>query len=195
MPEKKDKLEILKEQVQTAAELDASRLIAEAEKQAKQILEQENAKLEKQSGAAALSEEAKFEADIRKRVSESRYNAERKVLTHRNKLVDEFFSEIESELKSFCESQKYDLYLSKSAEKADKAHKLEEAQAFCRRADIPRAGKALQKYGITPKPDRNILIGGIIFKYPKKGIFIDMTLDSSFGAQREAFSEKAEMQL
>ena len=38
-------------------------------------------------------------------------------------------------------------------------------------------------------------VRGLIFKYPEKGIFIDLTLDTAFENEREAFAARSEMQL
>ena len=66
---------------------------------------------------------------------------------------------------------------------------------YCRKKDVQTAQEVLKKYGIRVETDRNITLGGLIFKYPEKGIFIDLTLDSAFDSEREAFSSRSEMQL
>ena len=139
---------------------------------------------------------SRLESDERKRVSESRYVADRKVLLHRNAVVDGLFDDVKAELADFTASDKYKSHLEKCAEKANSEQKLGNGVlAFCRRRDAELAESVLSEYGIKPEFDRNILLGGLLFKYPDKGIFIDLTLDSVFEAEREAFSSRSEMQL
>ena len=57
------------------------------------------------------------------------------------------------------------------------------------------AEKIAGRYGAKAAADRNIVLGGLIFKYPEKGIYIDLTLDTAFENERSAFSARSEMQL
>ncbi len=190
------KLEKLRLQIEQAAALDAKRITENAEKQAKAIIEEECERAKKEENTVMLSKMSRLENDERKRVSESRYSADRKVLLHRNAVVNGLFDEVKSEIADFTASDKYEAHLSKCAEKADKEHKLDSSVlAYCRKKDNAAAEKVLSKYGVKIENDRNIVLGGLLFKYPNKGIFIDLTLDSVFESEREAFSSRSEMQL
>lgn len=196
MTDNKAKLERLRRQIEQAAEKDAEKLIADAEKQAEQMISEETARLEKNISGAILGKTARFEADERKRLAESRYAADRKVLLHRNALVDGLFGEIKSELDSFTASAGYSEYLADCAARADSEEKLTESvTAYVRSKDAETAKKALSAYPVKIEADRSIEIGGIIFKYTEKGKYIDLTIDTAFENERSAFSAKSEMQL
>ena len=196
MSETKDRLERLKEQIKQAAERDAKKITEDAEKRAKAMLDEEKARIEKEQSGAMLAKISKYENDERKRTAESRYAADRKVLLHRNALVDGLFDEIRSELDKFTGSDKYKAHLEKCAECADRQEKLESSVlVYCRRSDRELTDAVMKKYGVSVETDRNIMIGGLMFRYPAKGIIIDLTLDTAFENEREAFSAKSEMQL
>ena len=196
MGELNSKLEKMRRQIDAAAEAEAKKLIGDAEKKAKAMLDEETEIIEKEKNRTALAKASKAESDARKRVSESKFTADRKVLLHRNSLVNSLFYEIGAELSDFAASDRYKAHLEKCAELADSQEKLTAGTAvYCRRKDSDTAQEVLKKYGIRVETDRNITLGGLIFKYPEKGIFIDLTLDSAFEAQREAFSARSEMQL
>lgn len=196
MADSMTKLEKLRQQIQAAAELDAKRITEDAEKRAKAMIDEENERIEKEQGGAMLSKLSRHENDERKRVSESKYAADRKVLLHRNSLVDALFDDIKEELAQFASSDKYAQHLSKCAERADSEQKITASvSVFCRKTDLDAALAVMKKYGAKVETDRNIKLGGLIFKYPENGIFIDLTLDTAFENERSAFSSRSEMQL
>lgn len=196
MAEAMTKLEKIKQQIEAAAELDAKRIVEDAKKRAKAMIDEENARIEKEQGSALLSKLSRMESAERKRVSESRYAADRKVLLHRNALVDGLFDDIRAELKSLADSDKYKAHLTKCAERADSEEKITaDVTVYCRKSDLSATEDVMKKYGAKVAADRNITLGGLIFKYPGKGIFIDLTLDTAFENERDAFASRSEMQL
>ena len=196
MSETTKKLEMIKQQIEAAAELDAKHITEDAEKRAKAMIDEENARIEKEQGSALLSKLSRMESAERKRVSERRYAADRKVLLHRNALVDGLFDDIKTELAAFAASDKYKAHLAKCAECADSEEKItSDVTVYCRKSDLSAAEDAMKKYGANVAADRNITLGGLIFKYPEKGIFIDLTLDTAFENERSAFAARSEMQL
>lgn len=196
MSDSNTKLERLKQQIAEAAELDAKRITEDAKKRADAMIKEETERIEKEQSGAMLSGLSKLENAERRRVSESKYAADRKVLLHRNALVDELFGEIRDELGKFAISDKYKAHIGKCAEAADKEEKLtSDVCVYCRKSDLETVGDVLKKYGVSVAADRNIKLGGLIFKYPAKGIFIDLTLDTAFEAERTAFASRSEMQL
>ncbi len=143
-----------------------------------------------------LSKLSRFENNERKRVSESRYAADRKVLLHRNALVDSLFDDIRAELAEFAVSEDYKAHLAGCAECADKEEKItEDVNVYCRKSDLAAAEAVMKKYGAKVGVDRNIRLGGLVFKYPDKGVFIDLTLDTALENERSAFASRSEMQL
>ncbi|MBO6229224.1 MAG: V-type ATP synthase subunit E [Ruminiclostridium sp.] len=196
MAEVMTKLDKLRQQIRAAAELDAKRVLEDAEKRAKAMTDEESERIEKEQGGAMLSKVSRFESGERKRVSESRYAADRKVLLHRNALVDGLFDDIKAELSELTSSDRYKSHLEKCAERADSEHKISgDVTVYCRKEDLTAAGEVMKKYGAKVAADRNITLGGLIFKYPDKGLFIDLTLDTAFENERSAFASRSEMQL
>ena len=195
MADNNEKLERLRRQIQAAAENDAKRILDEADKYSDAVLAEEQARLEKEHGGLMLSASSKFEAEERKRVSQARYEADRKVLMHRNRLVGQLFDEIRSELESFTASKKYENYLKRCAEDAVKqTGDIKGAVIRCRRKD-EKLVRGLFGAAAEIKTDSSINIGGLMFGFPGKGIFIDLTLDTAFENSREEFSSNAQMQL
>lgn len=196
MADRTTKLDKLKEQIRAAAELDAKRITSDAEKRAKAMIKEETERIEKEQSNAMLSKLSRYESDERKRVAESRYTADRRVLMHRNALVDGLFGEISADIAAFTASDKYPAHLEKCAETADKQQKItDDVSVYCRKSDLATAEKVMKKYGVSVQTDRNIKLGGLIFKYPEKGIFIDLTLDTAFENERSLFASRSEMQL
>ena len=188
------KLERLKQQIEAAAELEAARAVEDAQKQAAVMINDD--KERKESDALVHSRVTRFAGDERRRVAEARYMADRKVLMHRNSLVNGLFDDIRQELADFVASDEYYEHLVKCVACANKTRSLSDPVfVYCRKADMELATKALSRFDITPKLDRNIMIGGLLFKYHVKGIVLDLTLDSAFDSEREAFSSRSEMQL
>ncbi len=188
------KLERLKQQIQAAAEADAKRMIEDAQQQAAAMINDDG---ERRTGQTAmLSKVSRYEGDLRKQIAEARYIADRKVLMHRNNLVNGLFEDIKKELEDFVSSDSYPGHLEKCVNIANRTRSLSDPVfVYCRKADLELAEKALERFGVKPQPDKNIHIGGLMFKYPVKGIFLDLTLDSAFDDEREAFSARSEMQL
>ncbi len=188
------KLERLKQQIQAAAEADAKRLIDDAQKKAAEMINDDK---ERKAGHAQMQTKvSRYEGELRREVAECRYHADRKVLMHRNSLVNGLFEDIRRELEDFVASDKYPEHLAKCVSIANRTRSLSDPVfVYCRKADLELAEKALERFGVKPQPDRNIHIGGLMFKYSVKGIFLDLTLDSAFDSEREAFSSRSEMQL
>ena len=196
MSDNMEKLEKLRLQIKFAAENDAWNIVLDAEKRAKEMMEEENARAENSAGGELSSRLSKFESDERKRVSETRYATERKVLLHRNALVDSLFDEIKEEIEAFVSSGKYAGYLGKCAERADRTEKLTpDVKVYCRKNDLEAVEKIMSGYGIKAEADRNISLGGLVFRYPVKGIYLDLTLDTAFESEYDAFASCSEMQL
>ena len=190
------KLGIFEQHINAAAEADARNMIADAEKRAEAMIKEELERLENDRGSVLGTKLSKYRADERKRVSERRYAADRKVLMHRNSLVADLFGEIGKELEALAASDKYEAHLNGRAEAADLREKIDGTVCiYCRKADLAAAEKIAGRYGAKAAADRNIVLGGLIFKYPEKGIYIDLTLDTAFENERSAFSARSEMQL
>ncbi|MBQ3841825.1 MAG: hypothetical protein II820_03930 [Ruminiclostridium sp.] len=190
------KLAKLEQHIIAAAAADAGNILADAEKRAAAMINEEKERGETEQGSVLGAKISKYRSDERKRVSERRYAADRKVLMHRNSLVDGLFNDIRNDIEALTASEEYAGYLASCAEAADNREKIDSTVSiFCRKADLAEAEKIAKKYGAKAAADRNIVLGGLIFKYPEKGIYIDLTLDTSFENERGAFASRSEMQL
>ena len=195
MADNNEKLERLRRQIQAAAESDAKRILDDADKYSDTLLADEKARLDEEYGRLTLSAASKYEADERRRVSQARYEADRKVLMHRNRLVGQLFDEIRSELEDFTSSRKYEEHLKRCADDAGKqAGDISRSVIRCGRRDEKLVRKLFPQ-AAEIRTDSSITLGGLMFGYPEKGIFIDLTLDTAFENAREEFSSNAQMQL
>lgn len=195
MSDNSERLKRLRAEIEARSKKDADDILEAAKFHRYKILSEELDRVSKENNAIALEKVSEFENSERKRVSSARYAAERKVLLHRNRLVNELFSEITEELKKFAASDKYADFLLDSLEKADKAERITEGTVVFYRPEDKETAKALStKFPVKLEEDKNISLGGISVRYPR-GIIIDLTLDSAIEAEREAFSARSEMQL
>lgn len=190
------KLGKFEQHINAAATADAENILADAEKRAEAMIKEERERFENERDSVLGTKISKYRADERKRVSERRYAADRKVLMHRNSLVDGLFADIGKDLEALAASDKYEAHLNACAEAADRREKIDGTVCvYCRKADLALAERIAGRYGAKAAADRNIVLGGLIFKYPEKGIYIDLTLDTAFENERSAFSARSEMQL
>ena len=130
------KLGIFEQHINAAAEADARNMIADAEKRAEAMIKEELERLENDRGSVLGTKLSKYRADERKRVSERRYAADRKVLMHRNSLVADLFGEIGKELEALAASDKYEAHLNGCAEAADRREKIDGTVCIYCRKDL-----------------------------------------------------------
>src|SRR5574344_1841288 len=102
MVDRLEELEKIRQKIDKISEKDAEAIISEAKKKAEEIVSEERKLIEQEEKGAVLKEISRFDTAERKRVSERRFAAERRVLLRRNELVNELFSEIEEELSLYC---------------------------------------------------------------------------------------------
>lgn len=139
--------------------------------------------------AALKSERSEMEAKFRKELSRCDYEVNKGVLAHRKELVGEFFGKIEADLREFSESEKYNDFLKKRIEKAQKALG-NEIVILAAKKDVERVS-ALTKHEV--RADSTIVLGGICALDEKRGLFCDFSLDRALEDEREAFAEKREL--
>ena len=131
------------------------------------------------------------ETRIKKELSRCDFEIERAVLSHRKELIDSFFEELKAELCEFAGSDKYEAFLKKSLEKAEKSM----GSGFVvlvKAADIDKV-KVLTRNEV--RADAEITIGGICVMNEEKGLFNDFSLDSALDEEKEAFVSKKELKL
>ncbi len=180
---------------QTAVDEMAEKEIAE---RLEQIRERKSAAGKVRAQAEDREELAKIRAErnaaetrIKKELSRCDFEIERAVLSHRKELIDSFFEELKAELCEFSNSDRYEAYLKKSLEKAEKALG-SDFVVLVKKADIDKV-KALTKNEV--RADANIVIGGICAVNEEKELFDDFSLDSALDEEKEAFVSKKELKL
>lgn len=139
--------------------------------------------------AALKSERSEMEAKFRKELSRCDYEVNKGVLAHRKELVGEFFGKIEADLREFSESEKYNDFLKKRIEKAEKTLG-NEIVILAAKKDVERVC-GLTKHEV--RADSTIVLGGICALDEKRGLFCDFSLDRALEDEREAFAEKREL--
>ncbi len=195
MNENKTKLELFRKEIEKCAQKEAAVLMETAEKEAQSKLSALERELEAKRSGDILKLTEDFRSKERKRVSEVCFSEGKRVLLHRNRLVEDFFDGIEKKLYSCLETPVYDEYLSACVKKAEKEASLENAVVLCREKDTNVVNKALSAVNCSLEADNSIKIGGIIVKYPSTGVLIDLTLDTALEEEKERFSSLKEMQL
>lgn len=195
MNENTAKLNMLRKEIETVSDKEATAIIESAETAASEMLgELEKKLISEQEGNIRRITDA-FKNSERKRVSEVRYEEGKRVLSHRNKLVDDLFNEIKERIVKAVDTPEYEKYLKNAVEKASGIIPLnEKTKAFCKASHI-EAVKAVLGNGCTVLETSNIEIGGIIFEYTETGIIVDLTLDVALENEREKFSSLKEMQI
>lgn len=191
-----EKLEKIRSIIDEKSDKDAEKIISDAEKRAEEMLSEEKKLIERERNSVFTEAVSRFESEERKRVSERRFAADRRVLLYRNGLVEKLFGEIEGELRTFAASDGYRSYILRAAEEADGVEKLTDGIiVYCGEKDKELVSELMKPYPVKIEADRKISIGGIILKYPHKGTYIDLTFDTRLSEEREKFSATAEMQL
>lgn len=195
MKENTAKLNMLRREIETASDKEAAAIIESAETAASEMLgELEKKLISEQEGNIRKITDA-FKNSEKKRVSEIRYEEGKRVLSYRNKLVDELFEEIKERIIKAVDTPEYNKYLKNAAEKASAIIPLnEKTKAFCKASHIETV-KAILGNGCAVLDSSSIEIGGIIFEYTETGIIVDLSLDVALENERERFSSLKEMQI
>lgn len=141
--------------------------------------------------AQVHAEQNSAAARYKKELSRCDFETTKAVRTHRNEIVESFFSEIAEELAEFTKSAKYDGYLENSIKKAEETLG-KGCVILAAVKDVDRV-KALTKNEV--RADNSILLGGICAMDEKKGLFADLSMDAALAEEKEKFSDKAELRL
>ena len=130
-------------------------------------------------------------AKHRRELSRCDFETNRAILSHRNELIADFFSEIEADIERFVSSESYDDYLKGAIERA--------AALLGGGIVIYAAGRDAERVrsltSLEVRTDVTIRLGGISAADEEKGLFADLTLDRALADERDAFSDKSELRL
>ena len=187
------KLELFRQAIDAQADAEIAAFIqAEKDKAAAAVRARErlsdNAELGK-----ILAEKDRIAAQFRKDIAKCDYEAKKDILSHRSKLIDEFFIELEEEMEEFVSSPQYADFLKRSIERVRTAIALDDNTViYARHCDVEllRSMTACEV-----KTDSSIKLGGICAMCKRRGLFTDLTLDLALTDEKAAFSEKTELRL
>ena len=195
MNENAAKLNKLRKEIEGCSESEAEAIIVAALKSADETLRAAEKELKRAEKSNTRETVEKFRIEERRRVSEVRFSEGKRVLMHRAGLADEFFARVEAEIKEKTAGEEYSAYLAGAIAEAQKHYSLENAEIYCREADMAAVKALADKIQALVLPSADIALGGIIVKIPEKGIIMDLSLDAALENERERFSSCAQMQL
>lgn len=196
MNENASKLEALRKEIEDCSEREAEAIVKTAEQAAAEKIAELEKKIYAEHEGNLRNITEKFKSDEKNRISEVRFSEGRRVLLHRNKLVDEFFATVEKKLIDALSEPKYKDYINNSIRLVNEKYPIDEATVvLCKESDLKLADEALSAYKAKTMVSSEIKLGGIILKYPEKNIIIDMSLDAALEKEREEFVSLKEMQL
>ena len=195
MSENTAKLNKFRKEIESCSESEAAEIIEAAQKAADEALRT----VEKETRSAVKHNTRKtvdkLTNDERKRVSEKRFSEGRRVLLHRTKLAEEFFSRVEAAIKAETAKETYRDYIGNSLCRAEKHFPLDNSEIYCMEKDIAVVKELLSGKCAQVLASDSIALGGIIVKIPESGIIMDLSLDAALEKERENFSALKEMQL
>lgn len=191
-----EKLAQIGELVKSDAEREAAAILSRARDEAEKSVEETKKSLLAAYGDDVARQTEQFRAEEKRRVAEKLFSEERRVLLYRASLTDRFFSEIERAIRETVGSPDYPDHLKRSAEKANAYAPLNaSATVYCRAEDLSAVKTALAAYGVSTEPTKEIRLGGFFVRYGGTNAFLDLSLDTALGRERERFSERKEMQV
>lgn len=196
MNENASKLEALRKEIEDCSEREAEAIVKTAEQAAAAKIAELEKKIYAEHEGNLRNITEKFKSDEKNRISEVRFSEGRRVLLHRNKLVDEFFKTVEKKLADALSQPKYKDYICNSIRLVNEKYPIDETTVvLCKECDSALVSDALSDYKAKTTVSSEIKLGGIILKYPEKNIIIDMSLDAALEKEREEFVSLKEMQL
>lgn len=132
-------------------------------------------------------------AQFRREISKCDYEMKKSILNHRNDLINKFFTETETRLKKFVESEEYSAYLKRSLEKIRTSIALDSATLIYARSQDIDAVRSLTSCEVAV--DNTIRLGGLRAICRTKNVLCDVTLDVALDDEKRLFTEKTELRL
>lgn len=189
----KQKLEMFSRAIDEQAQADISRITAEMQAKKEAAGKLKSSAAQQEALDEIRAERSRLEASFKKSISKCDYDTKIAVITHRKRLVDEFFAEIERETARFAESADYEKFLGRMLEKVRSEISLDDGTTvYARPADVQLVKKLTS---CVVKPDASIVLGGICASCGEKNLYTDLTLDKAVMEERRAFSLKPELRI
>lgn len=133
--------------------------------------------------------------DDNEKVQSARNSAKKEILTAREKMIDEVFSEAEKRIFAFTDTDLYDNWLAENIIKVDSQTGTGRKTLFVREKDKKRAENAALKTkdpkNICITGTKSIIFGGIKLKNEDKNIIADLSFDSLLESERNEFLQKS----
>ncbi|MCL1822589.1 MAG: hypothetical protein FWG44_00100 [Oscillospiraceae bacterium] len=126
-----------------------------------------------------------------RRVSKNSFDVFKAILSRREELIEELFTEISDELIRFTESKDYISFTENKLKQADSERPLKNAVAYIKSED---AGK-IKCLGAEVRISEKIKLGGVNLFYPDEKIWVDLTLDKLLRDERNHFAHKSELEI
>lgn len=174
----------------------ADEIIADAHLKADKIIKTAYDKYMRDEESQLKNDKISTQISYQKDISKHDFDAHKEILAHRNKLVEDFFGQINEKIGLFTQSDSYTDYLLNIINEINKEKQICDGDIiFIRKNDIHLKEKISQKYKVEIKIDKNIILGGTSVFYPKENIYINKTLDEKFEAEKSGFVNHTELQL
>ena len=136
-------------------------------------------------------------ADINSRIARETSKADaaskKNIFFKRQQIEDEVFARAKEKLLAFCETEKYDALMKRSAVNISHVLKADDVVLYVRQDDMKYKAKLKLYFGVNCEiqPTDEIESGGMIGVSRSMGLIADETLDAKLLQQREWFYENS----
>lgn len=130
------------------------------------------------------------------KISKYQIESKKSKVEHRNALMESVFEDVKKKLRTFRESQDYQLFIEQSVKHIKSIiPDGENVVVYINESDMKFSDniKSVFGYPVTVETDNSILYGGIKAYCDSKKISIDDTIDCRLNEQRDKFREKTEL--
>lgn len=189
-----DKIARFEEAINSAAQAEIDSLLTSAKEKADEALACADDKYLEESYREVSLEAKNIKARIAHSVSQKSFETKKELFAYRNSRIEEFFGEMEKEIRDYTNTPDYAKNLSEILSAADKEKAFgKDAIIFVRSEDVKKAKELYPS--LTVKKDGNIKLGGATVFYPSESVYLDRTFDNAFDRQKTEFVNNSFMQL
>ena len=189
MTDESQKLERFKKAVSDETDVEVEQMIAEAEKQSKEIVENARAASVRRSKLRLRELETQSEQRLRREVSAAKLDSQRRVLIKREQLADGVFEDVKRRLAEFRDSKAYTEWLAGAVKSCTAKYPGAKAEVCLAPADM----KYADSLGVSVTEDCSIELGGVSVRFEEQGVVLDCTFDSMLERERADFCNNKEI--
>lgn len=186
------RLELFRQAINSQADAEAAEISRQAEDKRAALEKEKRERSAHEALSEIKAERSRIGTAFKKEISRCDYDMKRAVLSHRNDLTEQFFTEIRQKLSAWTNTPAYTEYLKTALKKAEEALGSTGIIIHARGKDIDAVTKLTT---LSVEADSSIIIGGISAADCARGLFADFTLDSRLAEEMAAFSNKSELRL